>query len=135
MELAELALMYLDSSFTVKMGVPGALHHARFMSKSRYYLRLMLLIEKATKVMSLSKPRVAEIKAMALYISIFHVPNFLSAEIPDIAAVQDFSTIWLMQKLKRMVPRLSDAASSVMKSLDRHQWYFDLTTVVFTLAN
>ena len=40
----------------------------------------MLLIKKATDIMDLSQSRIDEIKAMALYISIFHVPKFLSAE-------------------------------------------------------
>ena len=56
------------------MGPPGALHHARFMSKNRYYLRLMLLIKKATDIMDLSQSRIDEVKAMALYNVHLNIP-------------------------------------------------------------
>ena len=127
--------MYLDPKHRVRMGPPGALHHARFMSKNRYYLRLMLLIKKATDIMDLSQSRIDEIKAMALYISIFHVPKFLSAEKSDIAAAQDVHAIWQMHQMMRVSDKLAEPISSVLKSLERHMWYLDPTTVVFALAN
>ena len=130
-----MALMYLDPHHRVRMGPPGALHHARFMSKNRYYLRLMLLIKKATDIMDLSQSRIDEIKAMALYISIFHVPKFLSAEKSDIAAAQDVHAIWQMHQMMRVSDKLAEPISSVLKSLERHMWYLDPTTVVFALAN
>ena len=130
-----MALMYLDPKHRVRMGPPGALHHARFMSKNRYYLRLMLLIKKATDIMDLSQSRIDEIKAMALYISIFHVPKFLSAEKSDIAAAQDVHAIWQMHQMMRVSDKLAEPISSVLKSLERHMWYLDPTTVVFALAN
>lgn len=127
--------MFLEPTYRVRMGPPGALHHARFMSKNRYYLRLMLLIENATRIMKLPQRRIDEIKAMSLYISIFHVPKFLSAEKSDIAGVQDLHAIWQMHHLRATMPRIATAVGSVIKSLDRHMWYLDPTLVVFGLAN
>ena len=85
--------------------------------------------------MDLSQPRIDEIKAMALYIAIFHVPKFLSAEKSDIAAAQDVHAIWQMHHMMRVSEKLAKPISSVLKSLDRHLWYLDPTTVIFALAN
>ena len=125
--------MYLDPHHRVRMGPPGALHHARFMSNNCYYLRLMLLIKKATDIMDLSQSRIDEIKAMALYISIFHVPKFLSAKKSDITAVQDVHAIW--HQMTRVSDKLAKPISAVLKSLGRHMWYLDPTMVIFALAN
>ena len=72
---------------------------------------------------------------MALYISIFHVPKFLSAEKSDIAAVQDVHAIWQMHQMTRVSDKLAKPISAVLKSLERHMWYLDPTTVIFALAN
>ena len=123
--------MHLDPSYNARFGKPGALHHARFMAKCLYYLKLNLLIIKARVALKLSEKVVEEISTMSVYISIFHVPKFLTAEKPDIAAASDLHFIWQMAHFEKTMP----AAAGVMKFLYLHQWYLDPTTVVFALAN
>ena len=80
--------MYLDPSFAAKFHKPGAIHHARFMGKGLYYLKLALLMSEIRPILNFSKNRVQEILRMAQFIAIFYAPKFLTAEKPDIAPIQ-----------------------------------------------
>ncbi|KZR95720.1 Cc8K15.2-like protein, partial [Daphnia magna] len=42
-ELLELTILFLGGDVTIKLRKPGALHHARFMSKAIYFLKMCLL--------------------------------------------------------------------------------------------
>ena len=88
-ELAELALMFLDPGYkSLLFHKPGPVHHARFMGKALYYLKLVLLLNQTREKLDLSEARVEEIIKMSIFIAIFYTPKFLTAEKSDIAAIQ-----------------------------------------------
>ena len=85
--------MYLDETYVAPFNKPGAIHHARFMGKALYYLKIMLHLRKSAVALDLSAERVKETMMMSDFISIFYASKFLSAEKSDIAAVQVNSKI------------------------------------------
>ena len=87
-ELATLCLMYLDENYTTNFHAPGAVHHARYMSKSTYYVKYQLLIKDLKKLLNLSREQVREIHRLAIFIAVIWAPAFLTAERADNAAVQ-----------------------------------------------
>ena len=86
--LAELSLMYLDPTFKADFHRPGAIHHARFMGKGLYYLKLALLMNEAKPMLNFTMDRVEEILKMAQFIAVSYAPKFLTSEKPDIAPIQ-----------------------------------------------
>ena len=95
-ELAELCLVYLDPKMKFKFHQPGPVHHARFMGKGIYYMKLKLLIKSIQSELGLSKETVSEIHRMAIFIAVFWAPKFLTSEITVEASRQVIlSSIWL----------------------------------------
>ena len=80
--------MYLDNGFKSNFHKPGTVHHARFMAKGLYYLKLALLMGEVAPVLKFDDERVEEIHQMALFIAVFYTPKFLTAENPDISPAQ-----------------------------------------------
>nr|XP_047143628.1 uncharacterized protein LOC124817490 [Hydra vulgaris] len=60
---AELALMFLKPTFKpLNIHKPGAVHHACFMAKSIYYLKIMLLLNSTKQILKLSQEKINEVK-------------------------------------------------------------------------
>lgn len=76
-ELCELMAVFLDANLPNEfaMRCPGADHHARFMSKAIYYLKIYLL----QNIFHLYGDSANEVKRMALYVAIFYGKHFLQS--------------------------------------------------------
>ena len=65
--------------------MPGPVHHARFMAKALYYLKMYLLLD---HIPGLTKENKEEISDMAMFVSIFYAKWFLRAELPAASPYQ-----------------------------------------------
>lgn len=76
-ELLELTVIFLGGQIPPPrkfvLRKPGAYHHARFMHKEIYYLKLFLISER----FALSDVEKSQIKRMATFIGVFHSYGFL----------------------------------------------------------
>ena len=95
-ELCELIAIYLGADlpngFTMRR--PGADHHARFMPKAIYYLKLFLL----QNLFPLWGSKVKEVKRMALYIGVFYGKYFLQSSLTASAPANDLRFFCLMHQ-------------------------------------
>ncbi|XP_047141348.1 uncharacterized protein LOC124816271 [Hydra vulgaris] len=80
-ELLELTLMYLHPEKFFKVRAPGCVSHARFMSKTIYYLKIQILSTHLPYDLTVSQRK--ELKAMAEFISIFYSVWFLRTSLPS----------------------------------------------------
>ena len=129
-ELMRLTVIALGGSIPdFKFQVPGADHHARWMSKCLYFIKLKLL-DKVFKVTEEEKTYISEIST---FILVFYVKSWFEAPLLTAAARNDLSFMANMMRLK------SDGKSklvfAVMKSCYRHCWYLVPQTVILALAD
>ncbi|XP_065652350.1 uncharacterized protein LOC136079798 [Hydra vulgaris] len=128
-ELAELTLMVLSHTDRFKLHNPGAVHHARFISKSLFYLKLFLLMEKIPEINEDSKDEITE---MTKFLSIFYTEWFLRAELSSTAPTQDMKAYWQMKRFEELNKA---GAQAVSESIMRHTWYLDPYLVIIAIAD
>nr|XP_047127458.1 uncharacterized protein LOC124808434 isoform X1 [Hydra vulgaris] len=112
-----------------KFRTPGAVHHARFMAKGIYYLKLQLMMD---AIPSLEKWLKHEITEVATFVSVFYTTWFLKAELSAAAPNQDMRALWQMNRFKEFN---LIGAESVIKSIKRHTWFLDPYLIVLALAD
>ena len=129
-ELCELIAVYLG--VTVPRGFlfrrPGADHHARFMSKAIYFMKISLLRD----MFSLYGTEEAEVDRMAIYIGLFYGYYFLRSPLTASAPSNDLMFFSWMNDLKEID---KDVAETNLHSLNRHLDYLTEELVVFALFN
>ncbi len=125
-ELLELTIFFLGGDVTFKLRKPGALHHARFMSKAIYFLKMCLLSTR----LELTDKELDQITRMANFIALFYAKSFLRSRLALIAPTDDLlflgSMIWFREDDEVI-------ANSAIESCLRHQWYFTEALVVFAI--
>jgi hypothetical protein len=129
LELVELTVIYLGGSLpvrTFKLRKPGANHHARFMSKAIYYLKMFLM----SKRFDLTLNEEQEVERMAFFVGLFHSQAFLTSRLACSAPSNDFKYLSLMYHLKSID---HDAGSEAILSCSRHLWYLTQELVVLCL--
>ena len=103
-ELCELTVLYLGGVVpSFRFQYPGAYHHARYMAKAIYMLKLMLLMDKITW---LEQGEKKEVKMMADFISVFYAVWWLRAYLGVDAAMNDLKAFQEMRMLKNHNQRL-----------------------------
>nr|XP_047143689.1 uncharacterized protein LOC124817523 [Hydra vulgaris] len=112
-----------------KFRTPGAVHHARFMAKGIYYLKLQLMMD---AIPSLEKWLKHEITEVATFVSVFYTTWFLKVELSAAAPNQDMRALWQMNRFKEYN---LIGAESVIKSIKRHTWFLDPYLIVLALAD
>nr|XP_047137487.1 uncharacterized protein LOC124813991 [Hydra vulgaris] len=112
-----------------KFRTPGAVHHARFMAKGIYYLKLQLMMD---AIPSLEKWLKHEITKVVTFVSVFYTTWFLKAELSAAAPNQDMRALWQMNRFKEYN---LIGAESVIKSIKRHTWFLDPYLIVLALAD
>ncbi len=139
-ELLELTVHYLGGDvvrprvnappiigFTMRH--PGALHHARFMSKGLYILKIAMLIDVLPRKV-LPHNKKSGIVRIAQFISLFYTRYFLTARLAAAAPNSDL-TLWKLMCLYNVYDRR--VASAVKLSIKNHLWYFTEQLVVLSL--
>ena len=124
-ELCQLAALYLGGDLSISFQTPGPVHHARFMSRCIYYLK-MGMVQRQTDIFH--QKEIREINVMsefvAVFFSLWRFKSMPCAEAPK----EDLNFIAQMRKYKCINPEVADPA---LRSLERHQWY--LTQVIGSL--
>ena len=109
--------------------LPGPDHHARWMSKVIYILKIMLLLHQF-QMSAVEKSQVTEISK---FILIFYVKHWFQSPLPTAAARNDL--IFMANMLKYRLEVSPMITFCVMQSCYRHLWYLVPQTVVFALAD
>ena len=134
-EFLELAKIFLGGDVDRKKGYifqlsrPGADHHARWMSKCIYFLKLFLLSDQFPQS-QLSWQKKKKVKTMAIFIIFPYLQSWFTSPSLLGAAQNDLDLFKRLQKFSKIDKKISSATSSI---LSRHPWY--LTEELISLFN
>ena len=145
LELVELTIMFLGGSkldskaFTFKS--PGAFHHARWMAKVIYTLKIALFQKQLAKIGFESLDVLDKITSLASFLALFYVKSWCNASLTTDAPVNDLELWNQFETIKKSDPRTiksfpslySQFANSAQEKLERHLWYLAERHVVFSL--
>ena len=122
-ELLELSVLVLGGTIKRKRGYiyqiqrPGADHHARWMSKAIYTLKVTLLLPQLT---TLPWYRKKQLEKMTLYIVFVYLRSWFTAPLLYSAGTADLELQQRMRKFSRVHKKLAEVGETV---LQRHTWY------------
>ena len=136
-EFLELAKIFLGGSidrkkgYTYQLSRPGADHHARWMSKCIYFLKLFLLSHQFPQsVLSWQKKK--KVESMAFFVVFPYLMSWFSSPSLVGAAENDLNLFRRLQKFSRISKKISSGASAV---LQRHTWYLTEEMIPVSLFN
>ena len=109
--------------------MPGADHHARWMSKCLYYLKMNLLLN----IYKISDEEKSQVEEISQFILILYVKSWFQSPLPTSAARNDLNFMVNIHRY-RLVTR-PKIAMSLLQSCSRHLWYLVPQTVVLALAD
>lgn len=98
---------------------PGAVHHARWMSKLIYATKIFLL-RKEGHLIGLKKEDEKKIERFVLFGSLIYTAAWAEAPLATEAAINDLMLWKNLQLFKKTDSEIGDAVSKV---LERHLWY------------
>ena len=128
-ELAELVVSYLSPSI-IKIRKTGAVHHAKFLGKSIYYLKMQIL---STQINFIQKNR-EHIKVITEFIACFYAKWYLQSNDTIKASFMDVTAIHQMHQHKAICAE-PFAVDAVLNSLFKHTWYLDSTLIPLALLD
>ena len=123
MELVVVSLGGEVVGFIFKL--PGPDHHARFMSKCLYILKIKLL----RRIFKLSDGEEEQVSSLTEYILLFYAVVWFTTPLASSAARHDLEFMSNILEYRKVNPQL---AFAVLSSTYRHLWY--LTPQLITLA-
>ena len=130
-ELIKLTIICLGGEVEgFKFMLPGPDHHARFMSKCLYLLKIKLLFNS----FKVSEEEKAQVDEICTFILIFYVKAWFQSPLPTAAARNDLSFMYNMMRYRQVAAKPT-TIMAVMQSCYRHLWYLVPQTVVFALAD
>ena len=129
-ELLQLAIICLGGEVSgFKFRIPGPDHHARWMSKCIYILKLSLLLN-IFEMSEREKERVVEVSN---YVLIFYSKHWLESPLPALAERNDLSFMVNVLKYRHLInPSIT---FSILQSCRRYLWYLVPQTVVFAMVD
>ena len=133
-ELLELSKVILGGTIERKKGYvykiqrPGADHHARWMAKSIYILKMTLLRHQ----LDLHWQTKRKVEKMSLFVVFVYLKSWFSAFCLTSAASNDLELFRRIDKFKSVHKKVSAAAANV---LQRHTWYLTEELVPLALFN
>ena len=125
-QFLELAKVFLGGSpkrnkgWTYHIQRPGADHHARWMSKALYILKLRLLMHQFSQYDIHWRVR-RKIETMSLFVVFSYMRSWFLCPSLHGAANNDLVLYKSLQTFKKINPKVSAATSTVLR---RHTWYF-----------
>ena len=134
-EYLELALLFLGGTIDRKKGYtyqiqrPGADHHARWMSKAIYILKLSLLLHQLDDIHWQTKRK---INKMALFVVFVYLKAWFNSPSLTSAAENDLELYRSLLKFKKIHTKISSKTCTV---LSRHTWYLTEDLISFSLFN
>lgn len=129
LELTELTVVFLGGSLPrgiFKLKKPGANHHARFMAKAIYYIKIFMMSHRFELTLNETK----EVERMAFFVGLFHSQAFLTSRLACSAPRNDIKYLRLMHRFKLVD---FEAGNEAVRSCFRHLWYLTEELVIFCL--
>ena len=108
---------------------PGPDHHARWMSKAIYILKIALLVD----VFKVTAEEKIQVNETSKYILIFYVKHWMESPLAASAARNDL--VFMANMLKHRQEVSPKITFTIMQSCYRHMWYLVPQTIVFALAD
>ncbi|KAG7170763.1 hypothetical protein Hamer_G021698 [Homarus americanus] len=107
---------------------PGACHHARWMAKIIYYLKIYMFSHQ----LELSSGLCFKLQRMAIFVSLLYTPAWLKSPVAEDAPVNDLQLHHELLRYRAVDCEVADAALAVAS---RHLWYLRPQTVVLSLCS
>ena len=128
-ELLELIIIWLGGnvpSFNLKF--PGADHHARWLSKAIYYMKLALL----SNQFPMDKEEQEEVLVLAEFVALIYGKAFFKSPLSSAAPRTDLEFMYEVLQYRLYQPKL---AFICLQSCFKHLWYLTPSLVVFSLCD
>lgn len=118
MELIELVIIFLGASpkDTYNFRTPGAMHHARFMSKALYSLKIFIFRNE----FKLTKTEENGLRRVCIFLVRFYVKWWLTASVSVMSPYNDLIFVQNMIEYKEEDELI---ASSALTKISNHLWY------------
>lgn len=123
-ELLELTILFLGGNFSTKFRMPGAMSHARWLSKAIYSLKMCLFRSQY----KLSKIDSNKLEVICIFIVKFYVKAFMLCENAIRAPYDDLNLLKSVHDFRKIDDEIS---SAVEKKLFAHLWYLSDENVAF----
>ena len=129
-ELLTLTIVCLGGSVPgFQFQIPGPDHHARWMSKQIYFLKMKL----PKNVFKMSQEEQEQVEEIIKFVLIFFVKSWFKSPLSTSAAQSDLTFMANMMRYRKVTkPRYILA---VMQSCNRHLWYLTPQLVLLALAD
>ena len=129
-ELLRLAIVCLGGEVPgFQFLLPGPDHHARWMSKVIYTLKIKLL----SSIFKMSEEEKCKIEEICSFVLILYVRAWFESPLPAIAARNDLSFMVKVMRFREVAR--TKVIWEVMQSCYRHLWYLVPQTVIFALVD
>jgi hypothetical protein len=125
-ELCQISLYFLTGELRAPIRKPGAFHHARWMAKAIYVLKLLMF----RVHMKLTRIEEAGLREVALFIVLIYARNWMEAPRACDAAVNDRALLDDLLRYKTVNEKIGKAA---LTTFQRHLWYLGSDLVGFSL--
>ena len=113
---------------SLKFRLPGPDHHARWMSKGIYVIKIWLL----SKVFKLSEREKDDIRRIFLFTVVIYAKAWLTSPLSTSAARNDLTFHCNVLRYREMEPKV---AFRVLQSIKNHGWYITGQLVILALAD
>uniref|UniRef100_A0A8D8UVV6 Uncharacterized protein n=2 Tax=Cacopsylla melanoneura TaxID=428564 RepID=A0A8D8UVV6_9HEMI len=124
-EFLELVILFLGGKVkNSSLKAPGAVHHARWMAKAIYCLKIFLLRYEFV----LEKNEVTALQEICIFIVFLYVVPWFKAPSGVKAPAGDLSLLRKMNLFKKIDPNI---ASAVLKKFKNHLWYLSVENLGF----
>lgn len=125
-ELLELACIFLGGTPPrgIKFKKPGATHHARWLSKAIYSLKMYLFRDQFT----LKRTEIEGLREICVFVVLFYVKAWFQAPSAVAAPQCDLN---LLQELIKYLESNVKIAKAALSKLTGHLWYLTEKTVAF----
>ena len=128
-ELLQLVIVCLRGKVEdFKFRLPGADHHARWMWKAIYYVKIWLL----SRVFTMSEENKERVRRMTNFIIILYAKAWFQSPLASSSARHDLDFHCNVLRWREVEPV---AAFKLLKGLRRHQWYTTPQMVTLALAD
>lgn len=125
-ELCQLSLYFLTGELSATIRKPGAFHHARWLAKAIYVLKIWMFREH----IKLTRSEEAGLREVSLFIVLIYSRTWVEAPHACDAAVNDRSLLDDLVRYSALNEKISKAALITFR---RHLWYLGTDLVGFSL--
>ena len=129
-ELLRLAIVCLGGDVQgFQFLLPGPDHHARWMSKVIYNLKMKLL----SKIFKMSDEEKRKVEEVSNFVLVFYIRYWFESPLPAVAARNDLTFMVQVMRYKEVAK--TKVIWEVLQSCYRHLWYLVPQTVIFALVD